>query len=299
MPVYIPTLRDWFALLMLIMLWGTSFMFISVSLDSISPVGIVALRVLLAGLVLTGYMYFRGFRLPGSLLAWSVFLLLGIVGNLLPFYLISWGQQEVSSGIAGLLMAFMPLVTMILAHYFVAGESLNRFKVLGFVLGFVLGITGVVVVLWPSIFSGHSSLFSSLLILFAAICYAVNTVLIRRLPSYNPLVTAAGVMIMSSLVIVPVWLMQDMPWQQSYSMTSIVSVIWLGIGPTAIATLILFGLIATAGPTFISYINYVIPVVAYFVGALVLGEVIEWRSMGALLLIILGIALTRRKVVGY
>ena len=294
MPVHIPTLRDWFALLMLIMLWGTSFMFIAVSLESISPIGIVALRVLLAAVVLTGYMYFRGFRLPVHLMAWGVFLLFGIVGNLLPFYLISWGQQEVSSGIAGLLMAFMPLVTMILAHYFVAGESLNRFKV----LGFVLGITGVVVVLWPSIFSGHSSLFSSLLILFAAICYAVNTILVRRLPAYNPLVTAAGVMIMSSLVIVPMWLVQDMPWQQDYTMTAILSVIWMGIGPTAIATLILFALIATAGPTFISYINYVIPVVAYFVGALVLGEMIEWRSMGALLLIIMGIALTRKKPVG-
>nr|CAA6829117.1 MAG: Permease of the drug/metabolite transporter (DMT) superfamily [uncultured Thiotrichaceae bacterium] len=291
-PVHVPTLRDWFSLLALIMLWGTSFMFISVSLEAISPVGIVSLRVLLAAVILTVYMYLRGRRLPTDPVAWGVFLLLGIMGNLLPFYLISVGQQEVSSGMAGLLMAFMPLATMILAHYFVSGESLNRFKI----LGFILGVSGVAVVLWPSLVDGHSSLFSSLLILFATLCYAVNTILVKRLPAYNPLVTVAGVMIMSSLTIVPVWLVMDLPWQQSYTTASILSVIWMGIGPTALATLILFALIGRAGPTFISYINYVIPVVAYFTGALVLGEVIEWRSMGAMLMIISGIALTRKKV---
>lgn len=291
-PAYNPALRDWLLLLALIMLWGTSFMFIAVSLQSISPLGVVALRVLLAAVVLAGYMYFRGLRLPAAPVAWAVFLLFGIVGHLLPFYLISVGQKEVSSGIAGLLMAVMPLATMVLAHYFVAGESLNRFKI----LGFMLGLAGVAVILWPSIIGGHGSLFGSLLVLLAALCYAVNTILVRRLPALDPRVTSVGVMIMSSLVIMPLWLIQEAPWQQDYALSSVLAVIWLGIGPTGIAALLLFGIIATAGPTFLANINYVIPVVAYFTGALVLGEVVEWRSLGALLLIIGGIALTRRKV---
>ncbi len=183
---------------------------------------------------------------------------------------------------------------MILAHYFVSGEDLNRFKI----LGFILGVSGVVIVLWPSLLQGNSSLFGSLLVLAATVCYAVNTILVKRLPSYHPLVTVAGVMIMSSVVIVPIWWVVDLPWQQSYSMPAVWSVIWLGIGPTALATLFLFVLIGRAGPTFLANINYVIPVVAYFTGALVLGEVIEWRGVGAMLLIILGIALTRKKPVG-
>ncbi len=121
--VHVPVMKDWFILLALIMLWGTSFMFISVSLESISPVGIVSLRVFLSAIILTAYVYIRGQRLPANLVAWGVFLLLGLVGNLLPFYFISVGQQSVTSGMAGLLMAFMPLVTMILAHYFVSGED--------------------------------------------------------------------------------------------------------------------------------------------------------------------------------
>ena len=290
---YTPTVKNWLSLLLLILLWGTSFMFITVSLQSFSPVGIVSLRVLIAAIILTLFLFAKGLRLPADPLAWAVFLLLGIMGNLLPFLLISTGQKDISSGIAGLLMAFMPLATMILAHYFVVGESLNRFKI----LGFVLGITGVAIVLWPSIVGAHSNLLSGLLILLATFSYAINTILVRRLPSYNPVVMTAGVMIVSSIAIVPFWLWQDIPWQQSYSLKATLSVLWLGIGPTAFATIILFAVIGTAGPTFLSYINYVIPAVAYFTGALVLGEVIEWHSLAAMLLIILGIALTRKRVV--
>ncbi len=235
-------------------------------------------------------MALRGLRLPTTGLSWATFLLFGLVGNLLPFYLISRGQKEVSSGIAGLIMAIVPLATMVLAHYFVAGENLNRFKV----IGFILGISGVAIILWPSIIGGHSDLFSSLLILLAALCYALNAILVHRLPSLDPLVTGSGVMIISSLLVVPFWLISESPLQQNYSLTALISVIWLGIGPTAIATLMLFSLIATTGPTFVSYTNYVIPVVAYFAGALILDEALEWRSLGALLLIIIGIALTRR-----
>ena len=289
---YTPTVKDWLCLLLLILLWGTSFMFTAVSLQSFSPVGIVSLRVLIAAIILTLFMYAKGWRLPVEPSAWAMFLLLGIMGNLLPFLLISTGQKDVSSGIAGLLMAFMPLATMILAHYFVLGENLNRFKI----FGFVLGISGVAIVLWPSLVGNHSNLLSGLLILLATFSYAINAILVRRLPSYNPVVTAAGVMIVSSVAIVPLWLWQDLPWQQSYSLKATISVLWLGIGPTAFATIILFAVITTAGPTFLSYINYVIPVVAYFTGALLLGEAIEWHSLAAMLLIILGIALTRKRV---
>jgi drug/metabolite transporter (DMT)-like permease len=267
---YTPTVKGWLCLLLLILLWGTSFMFTAVSLQSFSPVGIVSLRVLIAAIILTLFMCAKGWRLPVEPSAWAIFLLLGIMGNLLPFFLISTGQKDVSSGIAGLLMAFMPLATMILAHYFVSGETLNRFKI----LGFVLGISGVVIVLWPSLVGAHSKVLSGLLILFATFSYAINTILVRRLPSYNPVVTAAGVMIVSSIAIVPLWLWYDLPWQQSYSLKATLSVLWLGIGPTAFATIILFAVIVTAGPTFLSYINYVIPVVAYFTGALLLGEAI-------------------------
>ncbi len=293
-PLQLPTMGNWLALLALIALWGTSFMFITLALKGFSPLGIVACRILLAALVLSGVMSLKGARLPTAPYAWLVFFILGIIGNLLPFYLITWGQQEVSSGIAGLLMAIMPLATMILAHYLVAGEDLNRFKV----AGFLLGISGVLLVLWPSIVGGSSTLFSSILILLAALAYAFNSILVRRLPQSEPLVSVAGVMISASVLIVPLWLFQETPWrqEQTYPLTAVLSLLWLGVGPTALATLLLFAVISSAGPSFLSNINYVIPVVAYFTGALILGEAIEWHSIAALTLIIAGIALTRRRL---
>lgn len=283
------SMLNWSMLLGLIVLWGTSFMFVSLSLESFSPVGVVAMRVSLGALVLTGFLWAKGLRFPRDLKSWSIFLLFGLLGNLLPFSFISFGQQSVSSGIAGLLMASMPLATMVLAHYLVPGESLNRYKI----LGFSFGILGVFIVMYPSLLGGHNTLFGIILILLASLSYALNSVLVRRLPRFDPVVAGAGMLITGSLIIVPIWLFRDMPWQQTYSQQAILSLIWLGIGPTGIATLLYFAVIGNAGPTFLSNINYVVPVVAYFTGAFMLHEIIEWQSLAALGLIISGIAITR------
>ena len=280
---------NWSMLLGLIVLWGTSFMFVSLSLESFSPVGVVAMRVSLGALVLTGFLWAKGLRFPRDLKSWSIFLLFGLLGNLLPFSFISFGQQSVSSGIAGLLMASMPLATMVLAHYLVPGESLNRYKI----LGFSFGILGVFIVMYPSLLGGHNTLSGIILILLASLSYALNSVLVRRLPRFDPVVAGAGMLITGSLIIVPIWLFRDVPWQQTYSQQAILSLIWLGIGPTGIATLLYFAVIGNAGPTFLSNINYVVPVVAYFTGAFMLHEMIEWQSLAALGLIISGIAITR------
>ncbi|MCB1620363.1 MAG: DMT family transporter [Thiothrix sp.] len=285
-----PEARDWFSLLGLILLWGTSFLCISLSLESFSPPGIVAMRVLLAAIMLTLVVWLKRLPFPRDLRTWLLFGLLGIVGNLLPFYLISAGQQHVSSGIAGLLMAIMPLITMLLAHYLIPGETLNRYKL----LGFSLGIIGVGIILMPRVSPGGSSLSSSLLILLAAGSYALNSILIRRYSRSHVLVASAGVMIMASLMVVPVWLWQESPLQQTYSLKSLLALSWLGLGPTGIATLLYFSVVARAGPTFLANINYFVPVVAYLTGALILGEPLEWHSLSALLLIIAGIGLTRR-----
>lgn len=283
-------LLNWAMLIGLIFLWGTSFMFVSLSLESFSPVGLVAIRVSLGTLVLSCVLLFMKLSLPRDLKSWSMFLLFGLLGNLLPFSFISFGQQSVSSGITGLLMASMPLFTMLLAHYFVPNERLNIYKI----IGFSLGILGVLIVMYPSLQSSGNTFYGIVLILMASLSYAVNSVLVRLLPSFNPIVAGVGMLLMGSLIIVPIWLYQDRPWQLEYSQTAVLSMIWLGIGPTGIATLLYFAVIRNAGPTFLSNINYVIPVVAYFAGALMLHEVIEWQALAALGLILVGIAVTRK-----
>jgi drug/metabolite transporter (DMT)-like permease len=283
------SLTNWALLMGLVFLWGTSFMFISVSVETVDPLSIVFYRVLLGAIVLTMIVYAKGLRLPLSLLAWSVFMVFGIVGNLLPFFLISWGQQSVNSGVAGMIMAIMPLMTMLLAHYFVEGEDLNRYKI----IGFTLGVTGITILLGPVFEGGGRAVLSGIGIFIAATSYAVNSILVRRLPQYNPIVAGAGMLIAATITLLPIWWLFAPAYSANVSMKSMISVIWLGIGPTGIASVILFTVIKRAGPTFLSTINYMIPVVAFFTGAIILSEPIEWHSILALTTILSGIALTR------
>ena len=273
----------------LVMLWGTSFMFTSISVESVDPLSVVFARVLIAAIILTSVIYLKGDRLPFKGTDWLAFIAMGFVGNLLPFFLISWGQLSVNSGIAGMIMAIMPLMTMLLAHYLIEGETLNRYKI----IGFIFGISGVTILLGPVFEGGGRALLGGIAILIAATSYAVNTILVRRLPKFSPMVGAAGVMVAASFIMLPVWLFQNTLNFDQLSLRSINSVIWLGIGPTAIATMILFAVIERAGPTFLSTINYMIPVVAFFAGAYILSEPVEWSSIFALIIILTGIALTR------
>ena len=281
-------LINWGLLMLLVMLWGTSFLFTAISVRSVDPVTIVFYRLVLGALVLSLVVYARGQSFPRELRIWGGFLMMAVAGNALPFFLISWGQQTINSGVAGMIMAIMPLMTMLLAHYLVEGETLNRYKI----VGFTLGITGIVILLGPVFEGGGRALVSGLAIFTAATCYAVNTILIKRLPRFSPMVGACGVLIMASIIMLPIWLTLA-PENNSISQDSMLSVIWLGIGPTGIATIILFAVIDRAGPTFLATINYLIPVVAFFAGAWILSEPTGWQHYVALVTILGGIAITR------
>ena len=281
-------LINWGLLIVLISLWGTSFMFIAISVRSIDPLTTVTGRLVLAALLMLVVTYARGHRLPVSWQAWSAFAALGLLGNSLPFFLITWGQQTVSSAMAGMLMAMMPLITMILAHHFVADEKLNRFKL----IGFAVGISGIILLLGPVFEGGQLAVISSFAIFMAAVSYAANAILVRKLPGYSPMVGACGALIMAAVMLLPFWILNQTNYQ-SATWHSILSVIWLGIGPTALAAIILFTVIERAGPTFLSTINYLIPVVAFFCGAWLLSEPVGWQHYLALVTILTGIAITR------
>jgi drug/metabolite transporter (DMT)-like permease len=185
-------------------------------------------------------------------------------------------------------MATMPLMTMLFAHYLVEGETLNRYKI----IGFVFGIGGITILLGPVFEGGSLALISAGAIFIAACSYAANAILVRRLPRFKPMVGACGVLIMASLIMLPFWLITA-PEFNDASQASIIAVIWLGIGPTGIATILIFSVIERAGPTFLATINYMIPVVACFCGAWILNEAVSWAHYLALITILCGIGLTR------
>lgn len=215
---------------------------------------------------------------------------MALAGNLIPFYLITWGQQYVASGTAGMIMAIMPLATLVLAHFFVVEEKLTVVKL----TGVLLGVTGVFVLLNPQQ-SGHPmELGGALAVLASALLYAVNAILAKRLPVSTPEVTATGVLLLATLGAIPLFLLTgDAVIPVSLTATSTLAVFWLGIGATGLATLIYFKLVQLAGPTFLANINYLIPVIAFFSGAFFLAEPIDGKSLVALCLILTGIVISR------
>jgi drug/metabolite transporter (DMT)-like permease len=289
------TLNDWLLLFALVAMWGSSFMFNRIAVASLPPWTVVAGRIGLAALVLTLIVHVLGRRLPPLGRGWWPYLVVALIGNAIPFYLITWGQQVVESALAGILMAVMPLATMLLAHVLVEGEHLTRRRVTGFGIGF----GGIVLLMGPAALAGLGGdavrIVFQLAVLGGALCYALQSVLTRLIIKGDVLVAAAATLLVASVMVVPVALWQDRPWQLAPRTGSLAAVLWLGVGPTALATILYFQLIRSAGPTFMSLVNYLSPCVALFLGLAVMGEHPPAAAYAGLALILAGIAVSQRR----
>ena len=288
-----PSRADWAGLLALVLIWGTAFALIRLAVQTVAPLSVAAGRILAAALLLAVAVPLSGLRFPPWGRIWLQFLLLGIVGNALPFFLISWGQQRIPSGLTAILMAVNPLGTLVLAHRFVAGERMTAGRSVGFVLGFL----GMLVLIGPEALrelgGSPSELVRQGAVLAGALCYAANSILVRRLPETSALVASACVLAMASLVMLPAALLFGPGATTPPSAASLAAVAWLGIVPTALATIVYFRVIASAGPTFLSLVNYLVPLVALVAGYLAHAERPSWNALVALTLVLSGIALAQ------
>jgi len=232
-------------------------------------------------------------KLPADRHWWMRFTLLTLLGNLIPFTLISWGQLHIASSQAGLLMALVPISTMVLAHFFVAYERLTAQRILGVLAGFA----GVTALVGGEALSGlgGASLPAQLAIIAATFSYAVNNVYSKRLPTHNGLVTATGSLIAGALVILPFCLVLERPWELQVDAGPLLATIALGVFSTGLATWVYFVVVSNCGPNFLSLINYIIPALSFAAGALLLGEPVNsWQFVG-LAAICSGIAISQHR----
>ncbi|MDB5927218.1 MAG: hypothetical protein JWN13_6154 [Betaproteobacteria bacterium] len=287
------TLTEWALLLALVAMWGSSFMFNKLGVATVPPATLVAARLTLGTLAMLALLHARGLRLPPIGPIWGAYAVLGIVGNAAPFFLITWAQQVVDSALAGILIAAMPLGTLVLAHLLVPGERMTSNRVLGFLLGF----GGIVFLMEPAAVAGVGGsaiqILSQLAVLCGALCYSANSVMARLLIKSDFMVAAAGTLLIAAALMLPIAVVHDQPWTLHPSFTSVSAIVWLGVGPTAVATILYFRLISSAGPTFMSLVNYLSPAVAVFLGVTLLGEQLGVSAYTGLALILAGIALSQ------
>lgn len=289
---------DWLRLLALTILWGSAFLLTKIAVTALAPDLVVAGRLLVACLLLVPLAVLRrglgGVRAPWSARLWVFLLLIAIFGNALPFSLIAWGQQRIDSALAGILMAIMPLATLGLSHYLVPGERLTPYRIAGFLFGF----SGVLVLMGPDALrgaaDGEGSLLPMLAVLGGALCYAISAILARLRPASDALPSAAATTLLAAGLMLPFVLGPgDLDLPPEPTVASLAAVLALGAFSTALASILYFQLIKSAGPAFVSQLNYLIPLWAVAAGMLFLGERPEPEALYALVLILGGILLVQ------
>lgn len=284
------TALEWAMLLSLSVLWGGSFFFNGVAVQELPPLTVVVCRVSLAALTLWGAMRVMGLAMPRERAVWTAFCAMGLLNNVVPFTLIVWGQVHVASGVAAILNATTPLFTVLVAHGLTADEKLTRARL----FGVVVGILGVALMIGEDALRALGvDVVAQLAILAAAISYAFAGVYGRRFRALGitPIATATGQVSASSIMLLPVMLWVDRPWTlPTPSASTVGALVGIALLSTALAYILYFRILATAGATNLLLVTFLIPVSAILLRVLVLGEVLLPSHLIGMACIGLGLA---------
>lgn len=285
------TTTTWFLLLAL--LWGSSFTFIKVSLEGLTPSQLVLARLVLGASVLLAIARLKRVGLPRGASTWGHVAVAAAFGNVAPFLLLSYGEQTTGAGLAGVLVGSTPLLTLALAAVALRAERPTPRKAVGLLVGFV----GVILVIGPWRDSS-GSLAGQLACLGAALSYAVGFVYVRRFLSPRglaPLALAAAQLTVATAV--QVLVTPFLAWEAPQVTGQIAaSILVLGVLGTGFAYVIYFRLIADVGATNASAVNYVVPVFAVVVSVVLLGEAVTWNLLVGGLVVIAGMSYAENRI---
>lgn len=280
---------EWLLLTILSILWGGSFFFVGVAVEALPPLTIVTLRVFWAAIALLAVVYFTGSRMPSNPTVWIAFIGMGVLNNVIPFTLIVWGQTHIASGLASILNATTPMFTVVAAHFLTRDEKMSKLKV----LGVVFGLAGVAIMIGREALGGlGENILGQFAVLWAAISYSLAGIYGRRFRQLGikPVVTATGQVTASSLVLIPLALFYDRPFTLPMPELEIwLAIVGLALFSTALAYILYFRILSTAGATNVLLVTLLIPVSAILLGTAILGEQLELKHMIGMGLISIGL----------
>ncbi len=268
-------------------IWGVNFLFIKLAIAEVGPVTNVWGRLVMAALLLYIFMRFSGNRLILTRTYIIFYIAIGLLGSAIPFFLISSAEQTIDAGLAGVLMSPMPLLTLALSAIILRNEKINFLKV----ISFFIAAFGLVVLFGfenLSQLGGNNKpeFIAQLIVLLAAICYGVNSIISKLVPKINFISLATGTTIASAILITPFAIIAEPFWLEDFGTQSIIAITFQGILGTALANLMFFKIIELKGPVFLSLINFQIPLIAYFSGVIFLGEIIKFNVLISLTMIL-------------
>jgi drug/metabolite transporter (DMT)-like permease len=274
-------------LLALATLWGASYTFIKIGVETIPPVTLIAARTLIAGGILLAVIRARGLTVPRDAATWRRFLAQACLNSVIPFTLIAWAERTVDAGLATILNSTSPIFAFLLTIAITRHEPVTGRKL----FGVAAGIAGTCLIIGMQAFGGLGhGLAAQLAIVAATICYAGAAIFGRRFKSLDPIMPAAGSLVCGAAILVPVSLVVDRPWSLAPSTASILALLSLSVFSTALAFVIYFRLVHTLGSVGTTAQAYLRVPIGVAVGVVFLGETLPSTAWAGLACVIVGVA---------
>ena len=286
---------DILLLILLSTLWGASYTFIRVGVETIPPVTLIAARTLIAGLLLIVWMSVSGVAMPGSWVIWKRLFVQAFLNSVIPFTLIAWAEQYVEAGVATILNSTAPVFVFFVTWFLTKHEAVTTRKL----VGVIAGLLGICLIIGFSALNGlGDQVLPQLAIVAATICYAGAAIYGRSFQGLSPLVPAAGSLIAGAIVLVPISLIFDRPWALQPSFNSTAALLLLSVFSTAIAFVIYFRLIQTLGSVGTTSQAYLRVPIGVAIGAILLGESLSptiWMGLGCVVIGVAAMTIPARK----
>ena len=285
-----PSIIDYSLLCFLALIWSSAFFNIKIATESFGPVTIAFLRVFLASIPLIILCNYKKIKIEVFSKDWYWFALIGFVNLVIPFFFISYGIKAVQSNLAAILMSSTPLTSTILGHYFTKYEKFNLIKTIGVLIGF----SGIVYLFSDNILINENNFYSAIIILLGATGYVVGGVLTLKISNKKNENVTTSICIWASIILLPLTLVFEQPWNSIPSTISVISVIYLGLVSTGLAWLLRFSILKKNGLIFQSQVSFLIPIFGIVLGYIFLNELITPKIIVSVVLVLIGIYLAKR-----
>ena len=283
-------LTDYILLTLLSIIWASAFFNIKIATESFGPMTIAFLRVFFGSIPVLILCFYKKIVIEAFSKDWHLFMLIGLINLVVPFFLIAYGVKSVQSNLAAILMSTTPLSSTILGHFYTKNEKFNFAKTIGILIGFA----GIVYLFSDNILIDENNFLSAILILVGSTCYVIGGVLTLKISKKKNENVTGSILIWATLILFPLMCLLETPWENTPSLNSTMSVIYLGIVPTGVAWLLRFKILKKNGLIFQSQVSYLIPIFGIILGYIFLSELITYKVLISLLAVVVGIYFVRK-----
>tara|TARA_B100000963_G_scaffold348135_1_gene355314 strand:+ start:37069 stop:37956 length:888 start_codon:yes stop_codon:yes gene_type:complete len=281
---------DLFLLILLGLIWGSSFFNIKIATYSYEPFTLALIRVIFASIPLYILCKYKKIRIEAFSKNWMPYSIIGLCNIAIPFTLIAVGTSQINSYLAAMLMSTTPLSGSILAHFFTKNEKITFFKSLGILIGF----SGVVFLFFDKIIINEKNYIFALITILGSTFYSIGGILTLKLGDKGNENVTTSTTLWSVIFLLPFALLFEKPWETSPSLESTLSLLYLGIVATGLAWLIRFRILIVNGLVFQTQVAYLIPIFGVLFGYFLMDEIITWRVLISLVIIMLGIFIVKK-----